>query len=52
MRRFLKSDTTVRHKVMNGVCEDVYFWFDADIMPSLIIQNFGKYKIINESAIM
>jgi len=37
MRRCLKNDTTVRHKVMNGVCEDVNFWFDGDIMPSQII---------------
>lgn len=29
---------------MNGVREDVYFWFEGDITPSQLIQNFGRYK--------
>jgi hypothetical protein len=33
----LKNDTTVKRKVMNGVREDVYFWFDGDNMPSQLI---------------
>jgi hypothetical protein len=37
IRKCLKNDTTVRSKVMNGLREDFYFWFDGDNMPSLLI---------------
>lgn len=44
IRKYLKNDATIRRKVMNGVREDVYFWFDGDNVPSQLIQDFGRYK--------
>lgn len=31
----LKNYTTARRKVINGVREDVYFWFDGDVVKDV-----------------